>query len=309
MKKILLLSLAACAVALFSSCGDGFEETETGLFYKLHVHNEDSAKPAEGDILFLKLRVKTESADSVLFSSEDVVKRQNMPYFEMLAKPSFDGDYSEVLALMHVGDSATVKIDVDTFFRNVFKMKDSLPGFVEAGSKVIVDIKLQKFMTMDNFKVYFNKLQADKDLVESAAENKRVAAFVAANKITATPTATGLYYIETKKGTGPKVEKGLTASVNYTGMFLDSTVFDGSEGRPPFEVPVGAGMVIPGWDEALQLMNVGGKASLIIPYKLAYGPRGYSPVIPPYTTLLFEVEVTKVEKVKEQQMPQMPTQP
>lgn len=309
MKKILLLSLAACAVALFSSCGDGFEETETGLLYKLHVHNEDSAKPAEGDILFLKLRVKTESADSLLFSSEDVVKRQNMPYFEMLAKPSFDGDYSEVLAMMHVGDSATVKIDADTFFRNVFKMKDSLPGFVESGSKVIVDIKVEKFMTMDNFKVYFNKLQADKDAIEGAAENKRIAAFLAANKITATPTATGLYYIETKKGTGPKVEKGLTASVSYTGMFLDSTVFDGSEGRPPFEVPVGAGMVIPGWDEALQLMNVGGKASLIIPYKLAYGPRGYSPVIPPYTTLLFQVEVTKVEKVKEQAMPQMPTQP
>jgi FKBP-type peptidyl-prolyl cis-trans isomerase len=305
MKKTLLFSLAASLVFFMTSCGDGFEETETGLLYKLHVHNEDSAKPAEGDILFLKLIVKTESADSLLFSSEEVNKREGLPYFEMLAKPSFDGDYSEVLAMMHVGDSATIKIDADTFFHNVFKI-DSLPSFVEAGSKVIVDVKLTKYMTMDNFKVYFNKIQAEKDAKETVLENNRIADFIKARNITATPTSSGLYYIETKKGSGKKVENGMIASISYKGMFLDSTQFDGSEGKPPFEVAVGQGMVIQGWDEALLLMNEGGKANLIIPYRLAYGPRGYRPVIAPYSTLLFEIEVVKLSKMPEQQGPQMP---
>jgi FKBP-type peptidyl-prolyl cis-trans isomerase len=304
MKKTLLFSLAASLMFFMTSCGDGFEETETGLLYKLHVHNEDSAKPAEGDILFLKLIVKTESADSLLFSSEEVNKREGLPYFEMLAKPTFDGDYSEVLALMHVGDSATIKIDADTFFHNVFKI-DSLPAFVESGSKVIVDVKLTKYMTMDNFKVYFNKIQAEKDAKETVLENKRIADFVASHGITAKPTASGLYYIETKKGTGQKAEKGLIASITYTGMFLDSIPFDGSEGRPPLEVPVGQGMVIPGWDEAISYMSVGTKASLIVPYRLAYGARGYRPVIPPYTTLLFELEIVKLEKMPAQPDPTM----
>ncbi|UPT66660.1 MAG: FKBP-type peptidyl-prolyl cis-trans isomerase [Sphingobacteriales bacterium JAD_PAG50586_3] len=305
MKKTLLFSLAACLVFFMTSCGDGFEETETGLIYKLHEHSEDSAKPAEGDILFLKLIVKTESADSVLFSSEEVNKREGLPYFEMLAKPTFEGDYSEILNLMHVGDSATIKIDADTFFHNVFKI-DSLPSFVESGSKVIVDVKLTKFMTMDNFKVYFNKIQAEKDAKEIVLENKRIADFVAARGITAKPTASGLIFIETKKGTGKKVENGLIASINYTGMFLDSIPFDGSEGREPLQVPVGQGMVIPAWEEALLLMNEGSKASIIVPYRLAYGARGYRPVIPPYATLLFEMEVVKLEKMPAQPQGGMP---
>jgi hypothetical protein len=59
MKKTLLFSLAASLVFFMTSCGDGFEETETGILYKLHVHNEDSAKPAEGDIIFLDIKIKT----------------------------------------------------------------------------------------------------------------------------------------------------------------------------------------------------------------------------------------------------------
>ncbi len=304
MKKTLLFSLAASLVFFMTSCGDGFEETETGILYKLHVHNEDSAKPAEGDIVFLDIKIKTESADSLLFASDEVNKREGFPYFEQLVKPSFDGDYSEVLAMMHVGDSATIKIDADTFFHNVFKI-DSLPGFVEPGSKVIVDVKLAKYMTLDNFKVYFNKIQSDKDAKQRVLEDKRISDFKTAHNITTAPTASGLYYIETKKGTGKKIEPGMLASVMYTGMFLDSIPFDGNEGQPPLMVPVGQKMVIPGWDEALLLMSEGTKASLIVPYRLAYGPRAMGGVIPPYSTLLFTMEVVKVEKMPEQQGPQM----
>ena len=306
MKKTLLFSLAASLAFFMTSCGDGFEETETGILYKLHVHNEDSSKPAEGDIIFLDIKIKTESADSLLFASDEVNKREGFPYFEQLVKPSFDGDYSEVLAMMHVGDSATIKIDADTFFHNVFKI-DSLPGFVEPGSKVIVDVKLAKYMTLDNFKVYFNKIQSDKDAKQRVMENKLISDYMTANNLAATPTASGLYFIETKKGNGKKPENGMLASINYEGTFLYDTIpFDGNKGNPPYMVPLGQHTVIPGWEEAILLMTEGSKATIIVPYRLAYGPRAMGGgIIPAYSTLKFDMELVKIEKMPEQQGPQM----
>jgi len=301
MKHLFTLSALAVTIALFTSCG-GFTKTESGIEYKFHVENEDSAKPAEGDMLLLKMKITTESADSVLFDSEDVLKREGIPYFEPLVKPTFKGDYSEALALMHSGDSLTVKIVADTFFKHVFKM-DTLPDFVESGSNVIVDLKLIKFMPMEAFKKYINAEMQKKEKPYMEKEQQDIAAYMAANKLTATPTESGLIYIETAKGKGDLIQPGQMASVNYKGMFLDGQVFDTSEGREAIEVPVGMQMVIPGWDEALQLMQVGTKATIVVPYKLAYGSRGSSPVIPPYATLVFSMEIVKVEAMK--QNPQM----
>ncbi len=277
----------------------GYTTSASGLEYKFHKHNPDLGKAKDGDILFLNIKIKTESEDSMLFNSDEVLKREGFPYFEQLVNPTFQGDYSEVLAMMHLGDSVTAKIDADTFFYYVFKI-DSVPTFVKVGSKVAINIKLEKYLSLDSFKVYFNRVAADKEANQRVLEDKRIADFVAANKITAKPTTSGLYFIETKKGKGKKIKKGMFASVLYTGMFLDSIPFDSNKGQELFTLPVAQGMVIPGWDEALLLMSKGSKASLIIPYRLAYGSRTMAGVIPPYATLLFDIEVVKVEKEPKQ---------
>jgi FKBP-type peptidyl-prolyl cis-trans isomerase len=80
-------------------------------------------------------------------------------------------------------------------------------------------------------------------------------------------------------------------TVNYKGMLLDGTVFDSSEGREPFTFQLGQGQVIKGWDEGIALMQKGTKALLIIPSALAYGDRGAGDMIPPYSPLVFEVEM------------------
>ncbi|MDX1318094.1 MAG: peptidylprolyl isomerase, partial [Xanthomarina gelatinilytica] len=95
-------------------------------------------------------------------------------------------------------------------------------------------------------------------------------------------TESGLRYQILQKGTGKQAEKGKTVSVHYKGQLADGTVFDSSYKRKqPLEFPVGVGQVIPGWDEGIQLLQVGDKARLVIPSDLGYGSRGAGGVIPP----------------------------
>jgi len=110
-------------------------------------------------------------------------------------------------------------------------------------------------------------------------------------------TASGLKYQDIVVGTGPVPKPGNAILVNYTGKFTNGKVFDSSllPGRKPFELHLGRGEVIKGWDEGLSTMHVGGKRKLIIPPELAYGASGMPGVIPPYSTLTFDVELLKIK--------------
>lgn len=94
-------------------------------------------------------------------------------------------------------------------------------------------------------------------------------------------------------GTGATAEPGDTLTLNYTGKLANGTVFDTSVGKQPFQFILGAGQVIPGWDQGLVGMKVGGTRVLIIPPSLAYGPNDYGP-IPGNSTLTFEVQLLDV---------------
>lgn len=97
-----------------------------------------------------------------------------------------------------------------------------------------------------------------------------------------------------QKGSGKVAKAGNTVVVHYTGTFEDGSKFDSSVDRgEPFKFPLGAGMVIEGWDKGVEGMQEGEKRKLTIPYQLGYGEHGYGP-IPPKATLLFDIELISV---------------
>jgi|ERR1044071_4668881 peptidylprolyl isomerase len=125
---------------------------------------------------------------------------------------------------------------------------------------------------------------------EVAAQTKR--GRIPRSPSAAVTTPSGLTYLITKKGTGRQLKAGDTVILNYTGTLTNGVKFDSSHDRnEPLEFKLGAGRVIKGYDEGLAKLHVGDHAILVIPGKLAYGPKGIPNVIPPDATLIFVVEV------------------
>lgn len=126
--------------------------------------------------------------------------------------------------------------------------------------------------------------------------NKRKTVKKMENTNQAITTESGLTVIITKHGDGAQIKKGDNVIVNYTGLLTNGAMFDSSVTRnEPFSFPVGAGMVIKGWDEGLQKLRIGDHATLIIPPSIGYGASGAGGVIPPNATLIFIIEVLGVK--------------
>lgn len=174
-------------------------------------------------------------------------------------------------------------------------MKDVNPELV---ARAIADQLNAQEGQMDAMeaKAYYSKYRQDLKMEKSKALRADGEAYLAENakKPGVVTTDSGLQYEVLVKGEGPKPTAKDKVKTHYHGTLIDGTVFDSSVERgQPISFPVMG--VIKGWQEALQLMNVGDKLRLVIPYNLAYGERGSGAKIPPYSTLVFEVELLDIE--------------
>jgi FKBP-type peptidyl-prolyl cis-trans isomerase len=298
----LLVGLTACTQSKY----EGYETAENGLNYKFFTQDEKGTKVIEGDGVAFRYIFKLVSNDSVLVSSATASQDGSGITKFIMPKSSFKGSLEDAMMMMAKGDSASFIVSADSFYLKT-QRAPQLPPFLKPGDMLKVEIKMVEIKTKKELEE--NQKQQEAEMAKMAEQEKpQIAQYVANNKITTTPTASGLFYTETKKGKGALVKAGNEVTVNYTGKLLNGQEFDSSVGKPePFKFIVGQGMVIPGWDEALQLMAKGGKATLLIPSNLAYGARGAGGVIPPFAPLAFEIELVDINTTpappQQQQMP------
>jgi len=258
------------------------EVTETGIKYKFYEKAEDARKAKKGDFITFHLIIEN-SKDSILRSTYD----EGMPFLQVpLRTPRNPGSFEESLLMLSEGDSASFWINIDS-------IKDGeRPPFIEEGSDVhyivkVLRIQSEAEVTKELEENLKNQRTEDKRLITEYIKKQEGKEFAF--------TQSGLAYYISEAGTGKQAQVGDTVTVSYTGRLLNGQVFDSSEGKPPFEFPLGRGFVIKGWDEGISLLKIGDKATFVIPSELAYGSRGAGDLIPPNTVLVFDVELVGVK--------------
>jgi len=286
--KLMLMMVAVGLMTVMNACnGQAYKTTDSGLKYKIHQVNKDQPMPEAGDILSMKMTYGT--PDTLFFNSNEMPE-QNM----MLAMQAstYPGDFYEMMAMLHQGDSATFILAADSFFTKTAGYP-KLPDFAKDLKELEFHVMLTKIQTEDEVMA---EMEADRNKMRDE-EGEKIAAYILENTINGMPTESGLYVVVTEQGNGPKPVAGDNVKVHYTGMLLDGTKFDSSVDRgTPFEFPLGQGRVIRGWDEGIAMLNKGSKATLIIPSELGYGERGAGRDIPPFSPLVFEVELIDIMK-------------
>ncbi|MBE9583878.1 FKBP-type peptidyl-prolyl cis-trans isomerase [Mucilaginibacter sp. JRF] len=301
-KGFMFFALAALAMA---SCNGGFKQAPGGLLYNIHTDKE-GATIKEGDFLAVNVITKND-ADSVLSSTYDAGNSAPV----LMQKPQAKGDIYAALQLLSEGDSATIKMNIDSVFpkgQRPPQLKGKYLVYEMKVEKVIAKGKLSDQVFQGRISEYFKKQGEELKKREPVL----MAKYIADNNLKVSKTASGLNYVITKQGSGPQIIEGDTAVVNYTGRLLSGKVFDTSVKEvaekekianpmrkyEPIRVPVGSAGIIKGWADALVLLNKGAKGTFVIPSSLAYGEQGSPNVIPPFSPLAFEIEVVDVVKPK-----------
>lgn len=301
-KKLKSGLIVLSGILLFTSCRqsrhEGFEESETGLYYAIHKENASGKKGKVGDIMFCSMTLTLKGfegkKDSVLFNSDEAADYPGGIKFIELLKPEYEGDLMEGVANLHVGDSASFIVSSDSFFLVSNKLKELPPG-IQPGTELLFSFGVKDFKSREETIELVQKLNQEQMNQLRDSEAADMKSYLDRKNITAKPTESGLIFVENEKGNGPKPKKGQKVTVNYSGYLLNGKKFDSSYDRnEPITFTLGQGEVIAGWDEGIGMMNVGGTSTLVIPSVLAYGSNGQGD-IPPFAPLVFEVQLLNAE--------------
>ncbi len=210
-KKIIINSLLLAFVAVFIISCDminypGFKKTKSGVYYKIYTNdNKDTTGIHTGSIVTMVLKYGLK--DSTLFDSRDVPQPVMIPMIES----QYEGDFYESLNLFKQGDSATFILKAGPLFTKTFG-QPTVPEFMTDESEIYFDILIQKVQTQAEIEM---ETQV-KNMEMEKAEMAELESYVLSNNITVKPSSTGVYYLETKKGSGKGPVEGGYCSTDYT---------------------------------------------------------------------------------------------
>ncbi|MEM1322221.1 MAG: FKBP-type peptidyl-prolyl cis-trans isomerase [Bacteroidota bacterium] len=285
-KAIACAGLLLPLLLLFACSKKGnFQYTKSGYFYTHHIKNEGT-KPKVGDQIFYHQTVFKN--DSLLLSTYYLMRPRKtiLPPPDSIPNPA-PPDY-EALQLMAAGDSLTIYQTLDTF--------KNLPPGVSNKDTFIYHLKL---FDIKNKELVDAELAVLKAREQSVGDSLRQFIRDFKDQKLADQLKTeesGLQYIVHDRGKGREINGGEWLDVHYSGFLMEEeTSFENTfqEARP-IVFRIGRGQVIAGWEEMLPKLSVGGKATVYVPYTLAYGEAGRSPDIPERADLVFFVEIVDI---------------
>ncbi|NOU45645.1 MAG: hypothetical protein HOO86_01130 [Bacteroidales bacterium] len=259
---------------------------ESGL-YVIEDKAGSGSLPKTGEMLQLHFSIST--VDGMELYSTEGQNPVDVEYGKSFDTKGFD----EGIGYLRKGGKETLIVPSNLAFDSLGRGQVVAPYTTLVYQIELLTIRtvaeVEKERTM---KAKATEAAAEKSRIE---EPLRIQRYLKQHDITAAPLASGLYYIESVKGSGIQPDSGMNVTVHYTlysieGKKLQSSVEIGQ----PFTFKLGGNNVIKGWDEALLLMKAGGKATLIVPSSLAYGSNDKGPDMPAYSPLVFEVELIKV---------------
>lgn len=312
-RTILLVVCSIIATTLFSQNPlEGFKTSEQKVNYKFIKMNPEGQKVLENDLLIGKFTIKF--GDSLV---SDGAKMQPQPIVRADSSSRvFQGDLIDGVLMMRKGEICTFAFERDS----IFKLFDgNLPPYFVSGmyaywTMEIDDIKTDQEQKEEEAKYRMEQeaqMAKHKILSDSLAQlEPQTIAKAIKDYGFDSKAINGVYFKKTlTNNTNLKPKEGDKAKVHYIGKFTDGKLFDTSveeaakaanifqQGRPyePLEFTIGKRMMIPGFEEAVKMMNKGEKAIVLIPSNLAYGPDGRGEILPS-SPLIFELELVEIEK-------------
>lgn len=271
----LLLLMANCMPLLAQQPGTALKAGV--LRYDIIPANQSTRKTAPVDLLEVDYRMAVASSDSVL--TETFTKNQHVTI------PANHTSFNQVFKQVKAGDRVTIVILADSFYRHT--MRVARPAYIKPGDSLHFFIKVYDVMNEQEFaaKEYNKELVLIKE--DSAAFANYIQMYNRVQK-----TSSGLHYLVSAYGNGKQASAGSKVTIRYKGYTFDGKVFD--RNQTGFTFVLGRKEVIDGWEEGVALMKEGARYKLIIPQQLAYGSGG-SDLIPPFTSVVFDIELLKVE--------------
>ncbi|MDA3867704.1 MAG: FKBP-type peptidyl-prolyl cis-trans isomerase [Salinivirgaceae bacterium] len=277
-----LIYILALALLSVSCSNQQFEEHKNGFSYMNIDRSEIGLSPRIGDLTTLDVSIKA--------PNDSLLRRANS-FRIQIEKARFKGSINQALMFMHEGDSMAFLIDAVDYYN--LDSEETVPEFIKKGDKLRFDIRLTDVKSMEEF-------EQERRLVQiSGVKREEIALkhFLKRSGIADSAAMDRVFVKTLRKGTGDSPKSGDRVAIHYFAYFVDGTPFDNTYERgQTFDFTIGNEKVLEGLERGVEQMQVGEKATIVIPSPLAYGDEGMPEAkIAPYTTLVFDAELKKIK--------------
>ena len=246
--------------------------------------------PRDGEILKINFSFVTLQGDTLLdfFNREPVT---------VIYGDSYLGEgFTEAMRYVPEGGEGHFVIPSSLAFDS-----EGLEDYIEPYTSFFLNVKNIDIMTVDEYEEEERRLKEAEEVENQkrlAEEPANMAKFIKEHNVNVAPSETGVYYLEIKTGTGEKPEEGDMVSIYYNMYNTADKLVDSNYGMEPLSFEYGSGQMVPGIDEAMGKMRVGGKATIIVPSAMGFGDIAVDKDLPANSIVIFDLELVEVQKVQ-----------